>query len=111
MGNFIKAFEEMTKEDIQEAGGKAANLGELTQAGFNVPPGVCVTSKSLIWHIEQNNLQSEIDKIVNSFDYDDFPAMADPVASPGYCLQTQQAFVGRNLIKRGRNLRLSQRSG
>ena len=41
MGRFVKAFEEMTKKDIQEAGGKAANLGELTQNNFNVPPGFC----------------------------------------------------------------------
>ena len=44
MGKFVNTFGEMTKEDIQEAGGKAANLGELTQNGFNVPPGFCVTS-------------------------------------------------------------------
>ena len=31
MAKFVKTFGEMTKEDIQEAGGKAANLGELTQ--------------------------------------------------------------------------------
>ena len=34
MAKLVKKFEEMTKKDIQEAGGKAANLGELTQAGL-----------------------------------------------------------------------------
>jgi pyruvate,water dikinase len=44
MKKFVRSFGEMTKKDIQEAGGKAANLGELTQNGFNVPPGFCITS-------------------------------------------------------------------
>ena len=47
MGKFAKKFSEMTRKDFQEAGGKAANLGELTQSGFNVPAGFCVTSDSL----------------------------------------------------------------
>ena len=36
----IKFFSEIDKDDIQIAGGKAANLGELTKAGFNVPNGL-----------------------------------------------------------------------
>jgi len=65
-------FGEMTVRDTQEAGGKAANLGELTQNGFNVPAGFCVTSESLFYHIAQNNLQPKIDEIVSTFDYEDF---------------------------------------
>jgi pyruvate,water dikinase len=80
MGKFVKTFGEMTKEDIQEAGGKAANLGELTQNGFNVPPGFCVTSQSLSYCVEKNNLQPEIDAIVASFDYEDFGKMEEKTA-------------------------------
>ncbi len=75
MGAFIKTFGEMTKRDLQLAGGKAANLGELTQAGFNVPPGFCVTSESLGHHIALNGLQSRIDTIVSDFDYEDYAGM------------------------------------
>jgi pyruvate,water dikinase len=80
MKRFVKFFGEMTKEDIQEAGGKAANLGELTQGGFNVPPGFCVTSPSLFHHIETNHLQSKIDAIAASFDYEDYGAMETKTA-------------------------------
>lgn len=80
MGKFVKTFGEMSKKDIQEAGGKAANLGELTQNGFNVPSGFCVTSDSLFHHIEQNNLQPLIDTIVAGFDYEDFGGMEDKTA-------------------------------
>lgn len=72
MGKLIKTFEEMTKADFQEAGGKAANLGELSQGGFNVPPGCCVTSEALFHHIEENGLQDKIDQIAASFDYEEY---------------------------------------
>ena len=75
MGVFVKTFGEMTRHDLQLGGGKAANLGELTQAGFNVPPGFCVTSEALAHHIERNKLQVKIDEIVAGFDYDDYAAM------------------------------------
>ena len=80
MAKFVKTFGEMTKEDIQEAGGKAANLGELTQNGFNVPPGFCVTSESLSYHTEKNNLQPKIDAIAADFDYEDFGEMEEKTA-------------------------------
>jgi pyruvate,water dikinase len=72
MGRYVKKFGEMTKEDIQEAGGKAANLGELTRNGFNVPPGFCVTSESLFYCMDQNGLQPKIDKLAASLDYEDY---------------------------------------
>ena len=37
---YVKKFEELSKSDIGIAGGKGANLGELTQAGIPVPPGL-----------------------------------------------------------------------
>ena len=77
MRKYVKVFGEMTKEDIQEAGGKAANLGELTQNGFNVPPGFCVTSQSLFYHMDQNGLQPQIDEIVASLDYEDYGGMEE----------------------------------
>lgn len=80
MAKLVKKFEEMTKKDIQEAGGKAANLGELTQAGFNVPPGFCVTSEALFYLIEKCGLQTPIDEIIESFDYEDFGGMDDKTA-------------------------------
>jgi phosphoenolpyruvate synthase/pyruvate phosphate dikinase len=49
MGKFAKKFIEMTRKDFQEAGGKAANLGELTRSGFNVPAGFCVIHSFIMW--------------------------------------------------------------
>jgi len=80
MAKLVKKFEEMSKKDIQEAGGKAANLGELTHAGFNVPPGFCVTSDALPYLIKECGLQPRIDEIVAGFDYEDFGGMDEKTA-------------------------------
>jgi pyruvate, water dikinase len=77
MRKFVKMFGEMTRQDSQEAGGKAANLGELVQNGFNVPPGFCVTSRSLSHLMDQNALQPQIDAIADTLDYEDYEGMEE----------------------------------
>src|SRR5688572_9371242 len=37
---------DLSADRVGEAGGKAANLGELILAGFDVPPGFCVTTEA-----------------------------------------------------------------
>ena len=37
-------FEEIDRNALSLVGGKGANLGELTRAGFPVPAGFCVTT-------------------------------------------------------------------
>ncbi|MBN1101826.1 MAG: hypothetical protein JXL84_00280 [Deltaproteobacteria bacterium] len=80
MKKYVKFFHEMTKQHFQEAGGKAANLGELARNGFNVPPGFCVTSESLFHHVRHNRLQEKIDAVAGSLDYNDFEAMEEKTA-------------------------------
>src|SRR6478752_626650 len=36
----------LSADDLATVGGKAANLGELIRAGFDVPPGFCVTTEA-----------------------------------------------------------------
>ena len=42
--SYLKQFGELGRDDIEIAGGKAANLGELTRAGFPVPHGFVVST-------------------------------------------------------------------
>jgi phosphoenolpyruvate synthase/pyruvate phosphate dikinase len=42
--NYVLRFEEMDRHSLPMAGGKGANLGELANAGFPVPPGFCITT-------------------------------------------------------------------
>ncbi|MEM7126834.1 MAG: phosphoenolpyruvate synthase [Chloroflexota bacterium] len=44
MTHLTLPFTQISAADLPKVGGKGANLGELTQAGFKVPPGFCVTT-------------------------------------------------------------------
>ncbi|WP_433294644.1 PEP/pyruvate-binding domain-containing protein [Pseudonocardia sp. CA-142604] len=44
MERIIRSFEELGRDDVDVAGGKGANLGELTRAGLPVPPGFVLTT-------------------------------------------------------------------
>ena len=45
-GMLVLPFAEIDAASIAVAGGKAANLGEMTRAGFPVPPGFCITTQA-----------------------------------------------------------------
>ena len=40
---YVRWFDEIGKDDISSVGGKAANLGEMVNAGFPVPPSFAIT--------------------------------------------------------------------
>ena len=40
----ILSFSDIRAADLPLVGGKGANLGEMTHAGFPVPPGFCLTT-------------------------------------------------------------------
>lgn len=46
MGSRILFFEEVDRSSLSDVGGKGANLGELSRAGFPVPGGFCVTTSA-----------------------------------------------------------------
>ena len=46
MSGYILHFHEMDKDALPLVGGKGANLGEMTRAGFPVPQGFCVTTSA-----------------------------------------------------------------
>ena len=56
-------FKEIDKNDIPAVGGKGANLGEMANAGFPVPPGFAITTEAYDLFLTQNNLLAEISKI------------------------------------------------
>ncbi|GLY49869.1 phosphoenolpyruvate synthase [Lentzea sp. NBRC 102530] len=48
MTTYIRDFTTLRKDDTGIAGGKGANLGELTSAGLPVPPGFVVTAQAFL---------------------------------------------------------------
>jgi pyruvate,water dikinase len=63
-------FEELNKEDVAIAGGKGANLGELTQAGIPVPPGFVVTSDTYDKFMKDTGIYGEVMGLLKSLDVD-----------------------------------------
>jgi pyruvate,water dikinase len=53
--------------DLLLAGGKGANLGELSQIGFNVPPGFIVTTSSYDLLLKENGFQTRLREILASY--------------------------------------------
>jgi phosphoenolpyruvate synthase len=53
-------FDEIRKDDIALAGGKGANLGELSHEGLPVPPGFVVTTGAYDAFVEAGGLKGEI---------------------------------------------------
>ena len=51
---YIKSFNEIYKNDIPVAGGKGANLGEMTAAGLNIPGGFVITADAYRLFIKEN---------------------------------------------------------
>ena len=49
---YVLPFAHISAADIPKVGGKGANLGEMTQAGFPVPSGFCVTTAAFRRFIE-----------------------------------------------------------
>lgn len=46
MNRYVLPFQAVDKESLSLVGGKGANLGEMTRAGFPVPPGFCITTEA-----------------------------------------------------------------
>src|SRR5688500_17935964 len=58
--NYVVWFKDVDKDDIGSVGGKGANLGEMTQAGFPVPPGFIVTVAAYEKFLAENKLRDKI---------------------------------------------------
>jgi len=67
----IAWFEEIGKNDIPLAGGKGANLGELTNSGIPVPPGFVVTSHAYFHFLEEAKITEEIRGYLKGLDTND----------------------------------------
>ncbi|MSQ32008.1 MAG: phosphoenolpyruvate synthase, partial [Dehalococcoidia bacterium] len=59
-------FNDVGKEDIPVAGGKGANLGEMTRAGIPVPPGFIVTSQAYFEFLAKTKLSNKIKKLLST---------------------------------------------
>ncbi|MDO5848169.1 MAG: phosphoenolpyruvate synthase [Methanobrevibacter sp.] len=68
---YVVKFEDLNKSDIGIAGGKGANLGELTQAGIPVPPGFVVTAETYQKFMEDGGINDKVMEILAGIDIND----------------------------------------
>ena len=67
----LRRFEDLSREDVDYAGGKGANLGEMTSAGLPVPPGFVVGAPSYAIFCDVGGLRDRIEERLSSVDVDD----------------------------------------
>jgi pyruvate,water dikinase len=75
MPKFVAWFSEIDKNDVALVGGKGANLGEMTNAGFPVPNGFVVTSHAYYEFIKDNKLDIKIKHLLSTAKFDNSTAL------------------------------------
>ncbi len=73
--DYALPFEELSKASVAIAGGKGAQLGELTRLGIPVPPGFVVTTHAFDVFVKENELGQKISEILGGVDPHDTEAV------------------------------------
>ena len=60
---------------MEQAGGKGASLGEMTQAGIPVPPGFVVLSSAFDRFISEANIKADIDSILHKVNHQEMESV------------------------------------
>ena len=69
--SYTVPFSQLTKANIPAAGGKGANLGELTTAGFPVPAGFVLTTGAYDAFVQAHGLPRQIVDLAHTVSADD----------------------------------------
>jgi pyruvate,water dikinase len=72
----VRRFAELRVGDVDYAGGKGANLGELTAAGMPVPPGFVVGAPAYAAFCEETGLRARLDELLAGVDFEDTTALS-----------------------------------
>jgi len=72
-----KPFSELSSADVAYAGGKGANLGQLTRAGLPVPPGFVVGAPAYAAYRHQTGLAERLDAVLATLDVEDTTALQE----------------------------------
>jgi pyruvate,water dikinase len=75
--DFVIGLDKIGRQDVNTAGGKGANLGEITKAGIPVPKGFVVATSSFDKLIDMHNLDTKIQEIITTTNVDDTSALLE----------------------------------
>src|SRR6185312_3802684 len=84
---FIRRFTDLRRGDVAVAGGKGANLGELTRAGLPVPPGFVLTTAAYRAFVASSGIAEQVLALA------DLPADAEPAAYEEPARRIRELFV------------------
>ena len=71
----VRPFGDLRKTDVDYAGGKGANLGEMTAAGLPVPSGFVVGAPAYASFCDENGLRDRVIDALGGLDVDDTAAL------------------------------------
>lgn len=75
-GELIVWFDALSRSDVPIAGGKGANLAEMTRAGLPVPPGFVVTAQAFLAALDAAGIRKRLMDQFASVDPNDSAALA-----------------------------------
>jgi len=73
----VRAFVDLRKQDVDLAGGKGANLGELTRAGLPVPPRFVIGAPAYSAFCKAGGLRGRIGSALEGLEVDDAAALTE----------------------------------
>ena len=98
---YTRSFQQLEKGDISLAGGKGANLGEMTTAGFPVPAGFVLTTEAYDAFVREHGLQEEIFRAASKVNTD------DPQAGEKVSEEIQDLFLNAEITQEMADVLLS----
>ena len=84
-------FQHLDKNDIPAAGGKGANLGEMTAAGFPVPPGFVLTTEAYDTFVQTHGLLQQIVDLASKV------SAGDPQSGEGASAAIKKLFLAAEM--------------
>ncbi len=74
-GEPVRPFSRLSRDDVAYAGGKGANLGELTAAGLPVPDGFVVGAPAYAAFCAETGLRERLAGLLDRVDVEDTAAL------------------------------------
>ena len=74
--DFVVSLRDVDRDDTPFVGGKGANLGEMIQNKFPVPPGFVVTAHAYYEFLKRNQLDSKIFHLLGTINYDNTQSLS-----------------------------------
>lgn len=78
---YIRLFRETSLKDRPAVGGKGASLGELTQAGINIPPGFTITTEAFEQFMASIDSDGAIRRLIAALDPNELTPLAAATAA------------------------------